>query len=785
MAQEIKHFVSKGSGDKGLRGDSPQVKDQGLDLKYMSETERLSLSSDAPIDLRDLFPNTYYPYQQDDITHYFDSSAERFYRKQMKRARGRYTQAVYESVLKHSAARLASSINGDLEAEYEIEKESDNQHLPTVIPVGYSQYRQENRLNFATDVEIEMPSGSIVKCRSVDISPSGIQIKLKQVIDVMNGMDMDLYYPVLEEKYEQHFGVVPYQLMKSSIGSMYMTLKLARKDPGDHPFDIFLDQFIENKKHRYGIDAEDSRRALTAKAWEYMYTKALPYLACFVSTQGESIQIQELAISEQNKHQLTGLGNSMLSYLEQKMSSFRLNGIAHKDTNPQEIYAYRLQSDGIRQRLCTVSWEFNNQKSRLGFLRAGINDESFMAWQINVIKLEDISEQRRIELLEKLKASEPEQAESLLDQLKQYEYLFYLIDIRDSLLYDPLLQHDDMHEVMESSFFDDYEIQRQPSAEYTRLRLGITRQRNEERYIYQSPILLRFYGESIKGHTLDLSVSGLKVILDKTQAFQIRDTVTIDFTGFNKKFRSSKLKRQSYRVAAVTRAGALCLTRDHRVSQHKAAIFLNKLLTKNKDILPSCTGELWMSTKSRLMESWLNYCLPTQSLLMTREEGDYHIPFLLSGINTSNILKPFNIGEQLYNFDHLLQHDILKEKMRELRVDNGVPITTEIYVSQPEQMNESIAIVEVKAWSDFKDDIERVEYLKKCIRRPAFGFYQLSLTRVPRLERGFLLDDMNLIRRNARHHLTEFEHECDSLVAILELSDFTHLIRRRYNIKKV
>jgi len=785
MAQDIKHFVSKSGGDKDLRGDAPRVKKRGLDLKYLSESERLSTLSEEPIDLRDIFPNTYYPYKQDKITHFFDSSAERFYLKQIKRAKGRYTQAVYESVMKHSAARLASSITGDLEAEYQIEEETELLHIPKVIPVGYSQYRQENRLNFATDVEIEMPSGSIISCRTVDISPSGIQLKLNQVIDVIVGMDMDLFFPALEKKYEEHYGLVPYRLMKSAVGSMHMTLKLARIDPGEHPFDVFLQQFIESKKHRYRIDAEDSKQALTAKAWEYMYTKALPYLACFVSTHGESIQIQELAVSEQNKNQLAGLGNSMLSYIEQKMSSFRLNGIAHKKTKPQEIYAYRLQGNGMRRRLCATSWEFNDQKSRLAFLRAGVNDESFKAWQINVVKLSEMSDQRSDELLAKLAAALPEQAESLVDQLNHYEYLFYLIDIQEHLLRDPLLQHDESQEVEGGLFFDEYEIQRQPSAEYTRLRLGITKQRNEERFIYKSPVLLRFYGESIKGHTLDLSINGLKVALNKSKNFQIRDTVTIDFVGFNKKFRSSKLKRQSYRIAAVTKDGSLCLTRDHRIGQHKAAIFISKLLNKNKDILPTCTGELWMNTKSRLMESWLNNCLPTQSLLMTREQGIYHIPFLLSGVMTPKILEPFNIGEKLYNLEQLLQHGIIKATMKELRVNNGLPISTEIYVSQPESYQESITAIEVKTWSDFNDDIERVEYLKKCTKRKHYCFYHLSFTRVPRLDYSILLDDMHVIRRNARHHLTEFENECNSLKSILELSDFTQIISSRYNIYKV
>ncbi len=785
MAQEIKHFVSSSGGDKILRDDIPKLKDEGLDLKYMSERERLSLPCEEPIDLRDIFTSTCYPYQHSGITHYMDSSAEIFFSKQLKRSKGRYTQAVYEAVLKHSSARLASFTNSDVESSFDIDVEEEIFKFPTIIPVGYSQYRQENRLNFATDVEIELPSGSIISCRSVDISSSGIQLKLKQLIDVVDGMNMDLFFPLLEEKYKKNFGMVPYRLMKSSISSMYMILKLVRLEPGEHSFDLFLQNFIENKKHRYRIDSEDSKQALTAKAWEYLYTTALPYLACFVSTQEDSIQVQEIAISELNKHQMSGLGNNMLSYFEHKTSAFRLNGIVQKETTTAEIYAYHYKGDGIRQRLCAVSWDFNSQKSKLSFLRAGINQEAFTAWRINVVKLKEISEQRSSELLEELAESKPEHAKNLIDQLQNYDYLVYMIDIRDSLLKDPLLKHDETHDTPDISFFNNYEIHRKNMAEYTLLRLGITKQRNEERYIYQSPILLRFYGDSIEGHTLDLSVNGLKVTLDKQKKFHIRDTVTIDFTGFNKRFRSSKLKRQSYRIAAITRDGALCLTRDHRIGQHKAAIFMAKLLDQNKDILPTCTGDLWMSTKSRLMESWLNYCLPTQSLLIARKKGIYNIPYLLSGILTRKLLTPFEVGENNYHFQNLIQHSKVKKKFRELKVDNGVPVCTEVYITLNENNNSAMPTVDVKTWSDFTDEIERVEYLKKCTKQQVFGFYHLALTRVPRLDKSILADDKKVILRNARHQLKEFESDYKSLVASMELSDFTDLICNRYNLNKV
>jgi len=782
MAQEIKHFVSSSTGSKSLVDAIPVLKNSGLDAKYLSENERQSLPSEEPIDLRELFPTQCYPYRQDGITHFLDTAAEHFYLKQVKRQKGHYTQSVYESVIKHAAARLASGMFGEKKTE---EEEVETFNPPAVIPVGYSQHRQENRLNFATDIEIELPSGRIVHGRSVDISPSGMQIKLQLLLDVIDGMEMQIYFPAMEAKHECSFGVVPYRLMKSAIGSMYMTLKLARIDPGEHPFDIFLDDFIENKKHRYRIDAEDSKLALTAKAWEYLYIKALPYLACFVATRGEKLQVQEIAISEQNKQQLKGLGNSMLSLLEQQMSSFRLNGIAHHEAAPPEIYAYRLKNSGIRRRLCAASWQFPDNKSKVSFLRAGINNDSFMAWSIKVIKLKNMSEQRSTELLEKLAQESPDQAESLLKQLNQYEYLFYLVDIADSLRQDPLLTHDESEEFPDDQFFDSYDIKRGYSAEYTRLRLGISKQRNEERYIYKSPLQLKYYGEKFKGHSLDLSVNGIKVALENSTNFQIRDTVTIDFVGFNKKFRSSKLKGQSYRIAAITRDGALCLTRDHRIARHAAAIFLSKLLKKNKDLLPSCTGELWMSTKSRLIESWLNLCLPTQALLMTRNSGVYDIPYVLSGNFTSQILAPFQIGKNIFNLEKLLEFDQLKNIIRQLNLNTDKPKNIEIYLSQHQTLNNEIPVIEMKTWSDFKNDIERVEYIQSCLSHPIYGCYSMTLCKVPRLEKSDMVDDMNIIRRNARHRLIEFENEYKSLAVILELCDITDIVLERYNLSRV
>ncbi|MFT5451091.1 MAG: hypothetical protein ACI9N9_000573 [Enterobacterales bacterium] len=778
MAEKIKHFVSSRLGKKGLMDTIPMSNASQVSQEYAA-AERLNFPCEEPLDLRDLFPTECTAFKQDAITHFLDDNAKRFYLKQLKRNSGHYTQAIYQAVLKHAAARLSSGMYGPVADEKEDPKDYNP---PAVIPVGYSQHRQENRLNYASDIEIELPSGKIIQARSVNISPSGIQIKLHQLLDVIDGMEMNIAFPSLEEKYEQELGMVPYRLMKNSVGSIHMTLQLARIEPGEHSFDIFIQDFIDNKKHRYRLDSEDSKLALTAKAWEYFYINSLPFLACFVATNGERLQIQEIAISNQNKQHLKGLGNSMLSILEQQMSSFRLNRIIQHENSSPEIYAYRYQGSGLRRRIAATSWQFNDHNTKLTFLRTGINQDTFRAWRVKVVKLHNMSEQRSKELLDKLAEVGPEQAENLIDQLNQYEYLIYLVEITDSLKKDPLLQHDDSSIEPDDSFFDDYEIRRAKSVDYTRLRLGINKQRNEVRYIYKSPIVLKYYGEKLKGLTLDLSVNGLKIQLDKPSSFQIRDTVTIDFVGLNKRFRSADLKNQSYRIAAITADGGLCLTRDHRIARHEAAIFINKLLIKNKGTLPSCTGELWMSTKSRLIESWLNLCLPTQSLLITRNAGVYNIPYILDGDYTAQLLAPFQIGIDLYNLETIFECKNLRQKLRSMSVNTDTPPNIEIYVYQQSTSEDSIPTIELKTWSDFDDDIERVEYIQKCCRYPVFGFYSLTLCKVPRLEKSYLLEDINVIRRNARHRLSDFEKEYQSLVAVMELTDRTSLVLERYNL---
>ncbi|RLA02951.1 MAG: hypothetical protein DRQ47_06020, partial [Gammaproteobacteria bacterium] len=618
MAEEIKHFVSNNSGTKGLSKTIPVKKSSSKGNRPLPTS-----ISKEPIDLRELFPEHCYPHRQGKIIHYMDEAATKLYLLLLDNNEQKYTQAIYDAVIKDAGARMAQELFPDNSQPSQDTPATEEDEItfkpPTIIPVGYSQHRQEYRLNFTTDIEIELPSGSLIQGRSVDISPSGMQIKLNFLLDAIDEMVINISFPVLEEKYEQNFGQVPYKIMKSTVGSMFMSIMLARVEPGEHPFDVFLQDFIEQKKHRYKIDAEDSKLALTSKAWEYLYINSLPYIACFVETRGERIKIQEITVSPQNKHQLKGLGNSMLSLVEQQMSSFRLNGIAHKDSSPPEVYAFRNQGKGSRRRLCATSWQFSETQAKTAFLKAGIHESSFVAWQISVIKLDKVSQQRSHELIQKLKQENPKQATALVDQLNRYEYLFYLVDITENLRRDPLFKYGESEDAAEDCFFDSYEVKRRRPTEYSQLRLGTHKQRSEDRYIYQSPILLKYYGEKFQGHTMDLSVNGLKVKLGKNISLQNRDTVTIDFVGLNKKFRSSKLKSQSYRIAAKTTDGYLCLTRDHRIARHDAAIFMSKLLNKNKTVLPACTGELWMSTKLRLMESWLHLCLPSQSVLITRE----------------------------------------------------------------------------------------------------------------------------------------------------------------------
>ncbi len=762
--EEIKHFISNRFGAKGL-SESLEERTRAID---QSEQEPLF---DKTIDLRPIYPYSCSPVYIDDAVHYLDRESNDYMQMLLERNNGRYNEKIHDSVIKYASANMPTQGQGDTD---------DGISPPMVIPAGYSQHRQEGRLNFGTDVEIEMPSGSLIMARSVDISVSGIQLRVNKLLDVVDSMELLLSFPTLEESYEKEFGQVSYVLMKHSIGSLHMSLFLVRKEPGSHEFDHFLESFIQAKKHRYRIDSEDSTMALVSKAWEYLYIKSLPYLACFISTAREKIQIQEIGISISNQNQLTGVGQSMLSHLEKNLSTIRLNGIVEREHVAQEIYSYRYRGEGTRRILCACSWQLRDSKERLQFLQVGILQDSFTAWRINVYKLEDLPEARSRELLSQLASESEEQVDNLVAQFNQYSHLIYLTDITNTLKRDPLLSMDEQSVSVPDHFFDNYEIRRAHTAEFTRLRLGISKRRNEQRYIYRTPIVMKLYGEKYPGTTEDFSVNGLKVSTDRYKDFQIRDTVYLEFTGFNKKFRSAKLKSEPYRVVAITPDGAVCLCRDHRVSQHQAAIFLKKLIHQNVDILKHCTGELWMSTKARLSEAWMHQCLATQSLLVARKQNQYSVPYIIQSHSTKSILKPFAVGDSIYDFSALFERVKITSLFRQLRVEQEHVINQELYVSRK---GYPVEHVEVKLWSDFETDIERVEYFRSKANSNSFTAYTLSYSAVPKLNMASLSDEVNVVRKNSRHKLVEFEDTYHSLVGILELMVITEEIRKRHNLK--
>jgi len=222
------------------------------------------------------------------------------------------------------------------------------------------------------------------------------------------------------------------------------------------------------------------------------------------------------------------------------------------------------------------------------------------------------------------------------------------------------------------------------------------------------------------------------------------------------------------------------LCRDHRVSQHKAAIFLSKLISKNADILKHCTGEIWMSTKARLIEAWMHQCLPTQSLLVARQRNKYSVPYIIESDTSTEVLKPFASSSGVFDFSALFDRKEITGLFRHLKIQLEHVNCLEIYVSQAGDTTDD---VELRLWSDFETDLDRVEYIKSKYKSPGFAAYTVSLTAVPKLDKTSLSEELAVLRKNSRHRLVEFEDTYRSLVGVLELMPTTDKVTERYSLK--
>ena len=178
----------------------------------------------------------------------------------------------------------------------------------------------------------------------------------------------------------------------------------------------------------------------------------------------------------------------------------------------------------------------------------------------------------------------------------------------------------------------------------------------------------------------------------------------------------------------------------------------------------------------------MHQCLPTQSLLVGRKNNQYHVPYIIQSETTAGLLAPFKLGDDLYQFSQLFERTELTSLFRELKVEQPHTISLEAYVSKTGPKAEDIV---VKLWQDFDSDLARAEYIQSQMDSHRFMAYSVSLSKIPKLDKSDLREELNILRRNSRHRLMEFEETYKSLVAIVELMDVTRQIRERYNLDRL
>lgn len=165
-----------------------------------SELNRIMAPCSKAIDIRGLVKDECRKYDLNGYSHWLNDHGINLYYKNIFKY-GTYAEGVWESVKKYTISLR------DIEAQKTRQQEVDEINSEKLdvdfIDMGFYLSRRESRLNISAPVRIVLENGQEVFAVLLDISSSGIRIKIPHCITAKTQSDMKVYFCQSSNSYEE------------------------------------------------------------------------------------------------------------------------------------------------------------------------------------------------------------------------------------------------------------------------------------------------------------------------------------------------------------------------------------------------------------------------------------------------------------------------------------------------------------------------------------------------------------------------------------------------------
>ena len=769
------------------------------------EMKRLSKPCIRSIDLRTRVSSPCELISHQGIKHYLHPPAIHLFGELVERY-GIYTFGVYESVSNLAEHELNANLGIMMSTEDQQpdnKKSNSDKYIVNSEQLLNFSHRCEERMNYVVLIEIFLDNNQSLFAATVDISISGLKLKLKNTEKlgiIKASSSMNIVFRGFQSDSGLTKDAIEYRVLGiSGEGEKARIHVLRDSRKGPQLFNNYVKNLIKNYKRKYKVNLDNAVAALSDKIHEQSFAGTTPSLSVFVDTHepqtpvakfacvnGTNKEIMDYWLDEDDEQNIGFLLNPtrLLSMITNSSSDACLWTYSFTHIKGGKVYFYSATSAELElePELKSVFLSYASRKA---------------SWRVYKITCTNIDPKSAYvpsampsginRKIDRLNRPLTPRLESKLQNIKQ---MISVIDVTHLVAQQCYQKNTlDRDKIKLLAAFG--HPRNKPPVPVLSFRYKQKELRKETRYKLRTSVKLKNYDTHITGVSEDCSISGLKIELDSPFEQRINSKVSISFPALQKKTTQFILEDLKYRVKHIN-YDRLVLHLEAITEQELsvAETFFTQLIATNKDKLKTTTNEESVPGMSLALRCMQARNTPQLCTYIQKYNGGYFpIATTMQPIRASwlNLLKHDMPATKMNNSwlfqDKHKSNAFIRDAMRTLRLDQR-PITAEIYVAfDPTELDYEAAIV--AQWeNELTTHRSKLQFIKTAMARGEFYAFSVHISRSNHPDTSFLEQELLYVTRYAIHKAKQLEEQMWDICGQVYLTDITREAMYRYQLNE-
>ena len=768
------------------------------------ELKRLGQPCTRLIDLRGNVDGECQSYEHETRVHFMDDVAIAVFEENMQ-AYGKYTFGVYEA---------CNSTPNNFRVIYQQEKQQIAKPITTEpvkqlekvqYPAKFHQFcdystRIEERMNFAIPVKVIIGQGEEVDATSIDISVRGCKIRFNDIHGIDVGQQIQISFIGLEQEFsfgeKNSFTYEVCNLLLEEkiqiIGAKRITEK--QKDG----FSQFLHGFIQGNKRRYKINLDNTINALQSRTLEQFSLPKVSELPVFMAlNNGE--YIPQYALTTNNNHDISQYWqdearHSALHYL---LSASRVERLmrAAKLGRSLLVYSFIHENQGKRYFYTADDKQLASETGLLhDFVAFAAQKDSFAVTELKAIEVDAKYADTPFTIAGGLPKSLAYLDQPMSDEekvtLAKLPIMVIATNITTNLSREEYASLDaSTIEARRIKLFGHKREVLSPACRY--LGINYRNQRNEQRFVYKTPVSVEVESVAWQGVSEDFSVSGLKVNLEKAAILRKGEIVYLTFPNLQKITSQFELKKLPYEVVRINKDKTVINLRVHvQQHQHIGRKFFKALIDKNQGKLTADEYSMMSPLLAKGLRNIYAKYTPVPNLFVQTSGSRYKVEAIGAGEVSKFIQHTKALSDRPYHYNlyPLLNHShILRELKPVLKnlQPGDAPVTEQIFISIKQNAEIIEKAVTTKLASDLKTVKLKKMFIANALKYGTFYSLMIKLSRAEEPDMDYLSPELSYIGSYAIHRGKQIEQDIWSTIGVIQVFDVTQETTQRYQLVPV